>query len=285
MGHPAVPDTTTATHCSIDAFLLQRLEEKGLSLRPAQDRARLLRRVSFDLTGLPPSISDLESFLADTSPKAFEKQVDRLLNSQAYGERQALPWLDLVRFAESDGFKADDFRPNAWRYRDYVIRSLNADKPFDRFIREQLAGDELYPQDPDAIIATGFLRHYPVEYNAVNLEQCRQETLNDITDTVGQAFLGVTLACAKCHDHKFDPIQQGDYYRIQAFFAGWKEVDVALIPVAEQELFARQMHDWEAKTAETRREIEESRKAVPREIHPPAPGTIPRRTCQVARHS
>jgi hypothetical protein len=257
MGHPVAPDTTTATHCSIDAFLLQRLEEKGLSFRPAQDRARLLRRVSFDLTGLPPSISDLEAFLADTSPKAFEKQVDRLLNSQAYGERQALPWLDLVRFAESDGFKADDFRPNAWRYRDYVIRSLNADKPFDRFIREQLAGDELYSHDPDAIIATGFLRHYPVEYNAVNLEQRRQETLNDITDTVGQAFLGVTLACAKCHDHKFDPIQQEDYYRIQAFFAGWKEVDVALIPAAEQEFFARRMHDWEAKTAETRREIEE----------------------------
>ena len=220
----------------------------------------MLRRVSFDLTGLPPSIEELESFLSDPSPKALEKQVDRLLNSPAFGERQALPWLDVVRFAESDGFKADDFRPNAWRYRDYVVQSLNADKPFDRFIKEQLAGDELFPDEPDAIVATGFLRHYPVEYNAVNLEQRRQETLNDITDTTGQAFLGITLACAKCHDHKFDLITQEDYYRIQAFFAGWKEVDVALTPAAERADFERRLRDWEAKTADTRRQIEELEK-------------------------
>jgi hypothetical protein len=257
IGQPMIPKTIPAAQCSIDAFLLQRLEEKGLAFAHPQDRARLLRRVSYDLTGLPPTISELEAFHSDTSPGAFQRQVDRLLNSPAYGERQALPWLDLVRFAETDGFKADDFRPHAWRYRDYVIRSLNADKPFDRFIKEQLAGDELYGDDPDAIVATGFLRHYPVEYNAVNLEQRRQETLNDITDTVGQAFLGITLACAKCHDHKFDPISQEDYYRIQAFFAGWKEVDIALTSAAEQELFARCLRDWEARTADTRREISE----------------------------
>jgi Protein of unknown function (DUF1553)/Protein of unknown function (DUF1549) len=257
IGRPLVPRVSAATTRPIDAFLLQRLEEKGLSFSPPEGRARLLRRVSYDLTGLPPSVAELDAFLADQSPQAFAKQVDRLLNSPAYGERQALPWLDVVRFAESDGFKADDFRPTAWRYRDYVIRSFNADKPFDRFIKEQLAGDELYPDEFDALIATGFLRHYPVEYNAVNLEQRRQETLNDITDTAGQAFLGITFGCAKCHDHKFDPISQEDYYRVQAFFVGWKEVDAVLAPPAERADFENRLRDWDEKTAETRRQLEE----------------------------
>src|SRR5262249_25618641 len=133
----------------IDAFLLEQLKSKNLNFTPAADRPTLLRRVTFDLTGLPPTLKELNDFLADDSLNAFAKVVDRLLASPAYGERQALPWLDQVRFAETDGFKADDKRPHAWRYRDYVIRSFNADKPFDRFIKEQLAGDELYPDDPD----------------------------------------------------------------------------------------------------------------------------------------
>jgi hypothetical protein len=254
---PDVPAVRAAASSPIDAFLLVKLEAAGLAFTPPADKATLLRRVTFDLTGLPPTVSELEAFLADDAPTAFEKVVDRLLASPAYGERQALPWLDLVRYAETDGFKADSSRPNAWRYRDYVTRSFNADKPFDRFIKEQLAGDEQYPTDPDALIATAFLRHYPDEYNAVNLEQRRQEILNDITDTTGQAFLGITLGCAKCHDHKFDPIKQSDYYRIQAFFAGWKEVDAPLLPAEQRAEYDRKLRDWEAKTADVRRQIDE----------------------------
>ncbi|MBO0697405.1 MAG: DUF1553 domain-containing protein [Zavarzinella sp.] len=253
----SVPAVSSKARSPIDAFLLHRLEAAGLGYARPADRMVLLRRVTLDLTGLPPTPAEIDEFLHDDSPAAFEKVVDRLLASPAYGERQALPWLDLVRFAETDGFKADDRRPNAWRYRDYVIRSFNADKPYDRFVKEQLAGDELYPADPDALIATAFLRHYPDEYNAVNLEQRRQEILNDITDTTGQAFLGITLGCAKCHDHKFDPITQEDYYRVQAFFAGWKEVEVPLLPAERRADYDRQLRAWEEKTADVRRQIEE----------------------------
>src|SRR5262245_13268174 len=254
---PPVPAVSNPTRTPLDAFLLERLDAAGLRYTPPADRVTFLRRVTFDLTGLPPTVAQIEAFLHDDSPAAFEKVVDRLLASPSFGERQALPWLDIVRFAETDGFKADDRRPHAWRYRDYVIRSFNADKPFDRFVREQLAGDELSPGDPDALIATGFLRHYPDEYNAVNLEQRRQEILNDITDTTGQAFLGITLGCAKCHDHKFDPITQEDYYRVQAFFAGWKEVEVPLMPVEQKAAFERRLADWEVKTADVRRQLDE----------------------------
>lgn len=240
VGAPAHPN-------SIDAFLIAKLESKKLAYAPAADRATLLRRVTFDLTGLPPTPDELKAFRADTAPDASAKVVARLLKSPQYGERSALFWLDLVRFAETDGFKADDTRPNAWRYRDYVIESFNADKPFDRFIREQIAGGELYPNDPQSWIATGFLRHYPDEYNAVNLEQRRQEILNDITDTVGATFLGVTLGCCRCHDHKTDPILQKDYYRIQSFFAGYKPVDVPVNPKALKE-FDEKLAVWKSKT-------------------------------------
>jgi len=252
-----VPAVAGKARTPIDAFLLQRLEAEKLGFSAPADKATLLRRVTFDLTGLPPTIADLEAFLADSSPNAFEKVVDRLLASPALGERQALPWLDVARFAETDGFKADDRRPHAWRYRDYVIRSLNADKPFDRFVKEQLAGDELYTDDAEALVATSFLRHYPDEYNAVNLEQRRQEILNDITDTTAQAFLGITLGCARCHDHKFDPIPQEDYYRVQAFFAGWKEVDVPIMPPAARRDYEKKLRDWEERTAEVRRQLDE----------------------------
>jgi hypothetical protein len=240
----------------IDAFLLKELAKQKLAFAPPADKRTLLRRVYFDLIGLPPSPDDIAAFLKDESPTAFETVVDRLLASPQYGERQALMWLDLVRFAETDGFKADDTRPNAWRFRDYVIDSFNADKPYDRFIKEQLAGDELYPGDPAALVATGFLRHFPDEYNAVNLEQRRQEILNDITDTTAAAFLGVTLACARCHDHKTDPIAQHDYYRIQAFFAGYKTTDVPLASKEEMTEYEKKRAAWEAKTAEVRAEIE-----------------------------
>lgn len=249
---PAVPKVHggNAVRNPVDAFLLAKLEAAGRGFAPPADKRIALRRLTFDLTGLPPSPADLDAFLKDESPTAYETVVNRLLASPQYGERQAQMWLDLVRYAESDGFKADDPRPDAWRFRDYVIRSFNADKPFDRFVREQLAGDELLAGDPDALVATGFLRHYPDEYNAVNLEQRRQEILNDITDTTAAAFLGVTVGCAKCHDHKTDPVTQEDYYRLQAFFAGYWPVE----PVLGKADAARRA-EWEARTADLRAEI------------------------------
>src|SRR5262249_33397449 len=189
---PALPAVKDAAWCRnpIDRFILAGLEAKRLRPSPPAEKATLLRRVTFDLTGLPPTPDEIDAFVNDTSPDAYERVVERLLASPHHGERWSTFWLDLARYAETDGFKADDPRPQAWRYRDYVIRSFNADKPYDRFVREQIAGDELYPDDPAALVATGFNRHYPDEYNAVNLEQRRQEILNDITDTVGAAFLG-----------------------------------------------------------------------------------------------
>ena len=246
-GSPTIPKSKAAGEQPIDAFLLQKLDALKLGYSIAADRGTLLRRVTFDLIGLPPTPDELNAFQSDTSPEAYSKVVARLLASKQYGERSALYWLDLVRFAETDGFKADDARPHAWRYRDYVIDSFNADRPFDRFVREQIAGDELDPNDPQALIATGFLRHYPDEYNAVNLEQRRQEILNDITDTVGATFLGVTLGCCRCHDHKTDPIAQKDYYRIQSFFAGYKPVDVPLDPKSVRG-YEEKLAAWKSKT-------------------------------------
>ncbi len=211
--------STTWVKNPIDAFVLARLEEKNLTPAPPAGRITLIRRATLDLTGLVPTPEEVQAFVSDPSPDAFAKVVDRLLASPRYGERWARHWLDLARYADSEGFKSDETRPNIWRYRDYVIDSFNQDKPYDRFVKEQIAGDELYPQDPAALIATGFNRHFPDESNARKLLQRRQEILNDITDTVGATFLGLTFGCARCHDHKFDPILQKDYYRLQAFFA------------------------------------------------------------------
>ena len=240
----------------IDAFVLAKMEAQTLRPSPRAEKITLLRRATFDLTGLPPTPQEVEAFLEDQSPQAYEKVVDRLLASPHYGERWARHWLDLARYAESEGFKTDEPRPNAWRYRDYLIRSLNADKPYDRFIREQIAGDELWPSDPDARMATAFNRHYPDESNARNLMQRRQEILNDITDTVGAAFLGLTVGCAKCHDHKFDPILQADYYRLQAFFANIHADDqIPLVPPEAVRKHDEQMAVWEEKTRPLREQM------------------------------
>jgi len=252
---PAVPTVRGTVRTPIDAFVLARLEAKGLGYAAAADRPTLIRRLTFDLHGLPPTPEEVAAFVSDPAADAYEKLVDRLLASPRYGERMALFWLDLARYAESDGFKADDPRPNAWRYRDYVIRSFNADKPFDHFVREQLAGDELFPDDPDALTATGFLRHYPYEYNAVDVELKRQDILNDLTDTTAGAFLGLTLGCAKCHDHKTDPVTQEDYYRFQAFFAGYWPVDAPLLAGAARQEYDAKRTSWEAKTATERAEL------------------------------
>jgi hypothetical protein len=252
---PAVRDRAWAWN-AIDQFVLAKLESKGLRPSPPADKITLLRRATFDLTGLPPTPEEIDAFVADRSPHAFETVVDRLLASPRYGERWGRHWLDLARFAESEGFKADEPRPNAWRYRDYVIQSFNADKPYDRFVQEQIAGDELWPTDPQARVATAFHRHYPDESNARNLFQRRQEILDDITDTTGAVFTGLTYGCARCHNHKFDPILQADYYRLQAFFANTAQADhIPMVSEAEAAEYRRKQAVWEEKTKAIREKI------------------------------
>ncbi len=240
----------------IDAFIRARLEAEGIAPSPPADRLTLLRRVTFDLTGLLPTPVEQQAFLADSSPDAYEKVVERLLASPHYGERWAQHWLDLARYAETDGFKADGLRPDAYCYRDYVIRALNADLPYDRFVRQQLAGDELEPDNPDALIATGFCRLWPDEYNAANLEQRRQEILDDVTEVTGLAFLGLTIGCARCHDHKFDPITQKDHFRLQAFFAPMLPRDLPAADARQKRAYDRQLVAWEKATAPIRKEME-----------------------------
>jgi mono/diheme cytochrome c family protein len=221
---PAVPvrgSNGAAVPNPIDAFLQQKQKEKGIE-RPAppSDKRTLLRRATFDLIGLPPSPDEVDAFLKDCAPDAFERAIDRLLQSAHYGEQWARHWLDVVRYADTSGFANDYERPNAWRYRDYVVRSLNQDKPFDRFILEQLAGDEIDPKNPELLIATGFLRMGPWEHTPMSVAvETRQQFLDDVTHHVGVVFLGQALRCARCHDHKFDPVPTRDYYRIQAIFA------------------------------------------------------------------
>ncbi len=253
---PAVRDRQWVRN-PIDAFILAKLEAKGITPGAGADRITLLRRVSFDLIGLPPSPGEMDAFLSDRSPQAYEKAVDRLLASPHYGERWARHWLDLARYAETNGFKSDEIRPNVWRYRDYVIKAFNEDKPYDRFIKEQIAGDEMWPNDPDALVATAFNRHYPDESNAKNLMQRRQETLNDITDTVSSVFLGLSVACARCHDHKFDPILHADYYRLQAFFANVGPADfIPLWPPDRLQEHQTKRLAWEEKTRDIRGRID-----------------------------
>ena len=213
------PVIRAANRKSPDEFIGAALRDKGLSLSPEADRRTLLRRVTFDLIGLPPTPAEFAAFLADESPTAYEKVVERLLASPHFGERQARHWLDAVRFAESHGFEMNQPRPNAYHYRDYVIRSFNADKPYDRFVREQLAGDSL-----GADAAMGFLVAGPWDQvkspDAVLTAQQRADELHDIASTTGSAILGLTVGCARCHAHKFDPISQVDYYAMKAVFAG-----------------------------------------------------------------
>jgi hypothetical protein len=214
---PEVSDLTWI-RTPIDRFILARLEERELSPLPEADRLTLLRRVSFDLTGLPPSPAEIDRFLTDDRPDAYERLVDRLLESPAYGERWAQHWLDLARFAETDGFEHDKIRPEAWRYRDWVIEALNRDLPYDQFLIRQIAGDELAPDDPHAQLATGFLLAGP-DMPDINLAEERSHNfLNGMTATVGEVFLGLQFGCAQCHDHRADPISIHDFYRLRAFF-------------------------------------------------------------------
>jgi hypothetical protein len=255
----------------VDAFIVARLEKGGLSLAPPADRLTLLRRVTFDLTGLPPTPGELSDFVNDRRPGAFARVVDRLLASPRYGEHWAQHWLDVVRYAESNGYELDAERPHAWRYRDYVIRAFNQDLPYDRFVLEQLAGDELAAwarqakagaRTPDRrtselLVASGFNRCGPVHLVSGNTdpEVNRQEVLTEMTGSVGSAILGLTIGCARCHNHKFDPISQADYYRLQAYFAAAQPAEVDVATPAERAAYKNRTQSIEARAAPLRKQI------------------------------
>ncbi|HEU0142640.1 MAG TPA: PSD1 and planctomycete cytochrome C domain-containing protein [Bryobacteraceae bacterium] len=217
---PAIPEVRNSawTRNAIDRFIAARLEKENLQPSPEADKYTLLRRVSLDLTGLPPSPAGMDAFLADSSPDAYERVVDRLLASPHYGERWGRHWLDLARYADSDGYNIDSPRP-MWKYRDWVINALNGDMPFDQFVIEQIAGDLLPHPTADQLIATGFHRNTLLNLEGgIDFEQYRVEAVADRVDTTGVVFLGLTVGCARCHDHKYDPVSQRDFYRLYAFF-------------------------------------------------------------------
>ncbi|HUR47358.1 MAG TPA: DUF1553 domain-containing protein, partial [Candidatus Saccharimonadales bacterium] len=260
---PKIPEVQDNGWCrtSIDRFIFQKLKTEGLQVSGEADKRALIRRVYFDLWGLPPSPQEVETFVNDDSPGAYEHLIERLLESPRYGERWARHWLDLVRYAESDGYRIDDYRPNAWHYRDYVIQAFNEDKPYNRFVQEQLAGDELEPSNPQMYIANSFLRLWIYEYNNRDARLQWNTILNDLTDVTGDLFLGLGMQCARCHDHKFDPILQKDYYRLQAFFAPLlPRQDIALATTQELREYNQQLAKWEEMTKEIRGQIAELQK-------------------------
>src|SRR5262249_53483552 len=211
---PAIPNVKNQAWVRnpIDAFILAKLEAKGLQPAPPGSKQEIARRLYYDVTGLPPTPIEIEAFVNDASPDAYEKLVDKLVATPQYGEKWARHWLDLVRYAETNSYERDNPKPHVWRYRDYVIRAFNQDKPHDRFLGEQLAGDEIYPGDADALIATGFYRLGIWDDEPVDAKQARYDGLDDIIATIGQGLLGLTFDCARCHNHKIDPIAQRDYY-------------------------------------------------------------------------
>ncbi len=247
---------------SIDAFILARLRAYDLTPQPRADRRTLIRRLYYSLIGLPPEPEDVEAFVADTSSDAYEKLVDQLLASHHYGEHWARHWLDVVRFGESNGFERDQPRLNAWHYRNWVIRAFNQDLPYDEFVRLQLAGDLLEPSNPQAVTATGFLVAGPhdivIPQSKTMRETMRQDELEDTIGVVGQTFLGLTVNCARCHDHKFDPIPHQDYYRLRAFFAPlMPRDDVPFVTPKELAEYNQKLELWEKKTKEIRASIDE----------------------------
>jgi hypothetical protein len=251
---PAVDDAWVRN--DIDRFVAQKHAELGLTPAAEADRRELVRRVYFDLHGLPPTPAEIEAFVSDDDQNAYEKLVDRLLASPRYGERWAQHWLDLVRYAESDGYNADGYRESVWTYRDYVIQSFNVDKPYYRYVREQLAGDEMAPDDPEVMIGTAYLRHPVYEWNQRDVRGQWEIILTDMTDTSGELFLGLSFGCARCHNHKFDPILQKDYYRLKAFFTPvlWRD-DLKLATPQQRARHDEQQAAWEAATSDIRAEI------------------------------
>ena len=231
----------------VDAFLRDKLQAAGLEPNPPADRRRQLRRASFDLLGVPPAPESIEAYLNDPAPDAWPRAVDRLLNDPRHGERWARHWLDVARFAESSGFEHDYDRPNAYHYRDFVIRALNADMPYDQFVRWQVAGDEFEPGNPMALMATGFLGAgvFPTQITANEVERTRYDAMDDMLSTTGSAMLGLTIGCARCHDHKFDPIPTQDYYRLLSTFTTTVRSDVDLDLDPESYRIARHRFDQE----------------------------------------
>ncbi|MDP7158937.1 MAG: DUF1549 domain-containing protein, partial [SAR324 cluster bacterium] len=258
--HPEPPMESTNP---IDGFIEAQLPG-GLQPAPAADRLTLIRRATFDLTGLPPTPEEIDCFLADGTPGAYGRLLARLLASTHYGEQWGRHWLDVVRYADSGGFANDFERPNAWRYRDYVVRSFNQDKPYHQFIREQIAGDEIDPGSTENKIAVGFLRMGPWEQTGMSVAAVtRQQFLDDITDSVGQVFLGQVLMCVQCHDHKFDPVPVRDYYSLQATFANTQiaEVDAPFLPGENTSGFAQHRKYHHLRDEENKRML----KALPKE--------------------
>jgi hypothetical protein len=230
VARPAVPQVhnTAWVRNPIDAFIAARHEAGGLTPAPEAPRRALIRRLYLDLTGLPPALEEVEAFVEDTSSDAYAKLVERLLASPRYGERWGRHWLDVARWAESEGYESNHPRPHAWRYRDYVVRSFNADKPYDRFLREQLAGDEMAPYSDEQLIATGFLAAARLSSNEEDKALQRNDVLVDVVNATASAVLGLTLNCAQCHNHKFDPFTARDYYRFQGFFVKGQPANLAL---------------------------------------------------------
>jgi Protein of unknown function (DUF1553)/Protein of unknown function (DUF1549)/Planctomycete cytochrome C len=241
----------------IDRFVTMKHAEQKLYPAPEADRRELVRRVYFDLHGLPPTREQNDAFIQNTHPQAYEQLIDELLASPRYGERWAQHWLDLVRYAESDGYNQDAYRPAAWPYRDWVIKALNNDMPYDQFVRQQLAGDEIDPKNPDALVATGYLRNGIYEYNQRDVRGQWDLIVNDMTDNAGEVFLGLSYGCARCHDHKFDPILQVDYFRLKAFFSPvhWRD-DLKMASDDERVRYAEQLSKWEGATADIRAQME-----------------------------
>ena len=246
---PSVDPATGIARNDIDKFILAELEKNGLKQAPEATPEELVRRLYFNMHGLPPTQEQLDSYLTDKDPEKYDKLVENLLASPRYGERWGQHWLDLSRYAESDGYRQDGYRPNAWPYRDYVIKSFNDDKPYDQFVREQLAGDEIAPEDPNVLVATGYLRHGIYEWNQADAENQRELIETELADVTGELFLGLSVGCAKCHDHKFDPILQKDYFRMRSFFAPvqWRD-DLPLATIEEKNAHAEVMEKWNAES-------------------------------------
>ena len=242
---------------AVDSFILSKLEERDWQPSSAATREELIRRVSFDLTGLPPSPDAITEFVVDSRPDAYARLVDQLLASPQYGERWAQHWLDVIRYAETEGYEYDRHLPDAWRFRDFAIESMNADKPLDKFLIEQLAGDEIDPANETFQVASIFHRLGAVRRNAGNPEIAlsRNEVLTERTDIIGTAFLGLTIGCARCHNHKLEPISQKDYYRLQAYFAATDEHNIVLATPSEQK-------DREVAVSRFKTEIDELRKQI-----------------------
>jgi cyclophilin family peptidyl-prolyl cis-trans isomerase len=232
---PPVVKGDPSVRTPIDRFLLAQLKTKNLAFNSAADKRTLIRRLSFGLTGLPPTPAEVDAFVTDAAPDAYERLVDRLIASPAFGEHQARDWLDLVRYADSGGYENDDNRPFAYPYRDFVIRAFNDDLPYDTFLHWQIAGDEIAPDNPQALSATGFATAGPLQ-TFYPRQRDRYDELDDIVSTMGSAMLGLTVGCARCHDHKYDPIPQHDYYRLQAIFSGTRREERFLTPGDATEL-------------------------------------------------